>query len=86
MTELPRQSNGPTTVIGMSLMAAGAQRLRPGLYMLNGQAHIDAEEMLLAEGIAPTPATIAVLEAGAEQIAAEIGITSETVEWRAGRG
>jgi hypothetical protein len=60
--------------IAQDLMRRGALRLKPGVYSLRGEMHIDADELLRAEGIEPSAANQDTLERAARRACAGLGI------------
>lgn len=67
--------------VGRALRAAGARELQPGVYSLDGEMHVDAEELLVAKGIEPTPENQAMLERAALRVAGAHGIPAEGCDW-----
>jgi hypothetical protein len=67
--------------IGETLLALGAEQVEPGIYTLSGEMHIDAEELLVAKGFAPTPANITRLERAAAQVGDDLAIAAVGIEW-----
>lgn len=62
-----------SSTLADAMHAAGATNPRPGIYVLDGNVHCDAEELIRQQGLEPTPERVEAVMQYIEAFAAERG-------------